>query len=463
MRSINPSNIFSYANMCNDGFCKISDESKFINSINTFHPAGHGTFFTGILDIGDGKSSCRFSWVYDCGSRRKNLIERNENTLKDFLNQKIDMICLSHFDSDHINGLETLIQKSKFKIRNLVLPYLPFSQRLETVFKTKSIDVLSFALDPFGHLKAKRLLHKVDRILLIQGSDTPTSNPTSVENPPLGSGKNKIFKIFPKGKQADINDYSPLIGEKININRKKQKEISGNKIKNLGSKWEFVFFNLPLESKNLHPRASISNIHAHVKQILNSSKKDKDKIEQLKRCYCEHFGNSNKNRNDISLCVLSRPLDSHNLHHSMVCFSAPDQAANNQSNYYTKETKIGILLTGDISIDKATINLMKSHFGTTRWNDIGVMQIPHHGSVNSWKIGNHEISQHQYSVLCVPDKGTHHPHDNVLSDLERTTVVRADYSNSVVYKVCSCPININYLEKITANIQSQIKLGLSDI
>ena len=33
----------------------------------------------------------------------------------------------------------------------------------------------------------------------------------------MKSIKNKIFKIFPKGKQADINDYSPLIGEKINI------------------------------------------------------------------------------------------------------------------------------------------------------------------------------------------------------------------------------------------------------
>lgn len=437
MQSANLGEVLPDIHGYHDIICKISGKSKYIYSINTFYPAGHGTFFTGILYLGDGESTCRFSWVYDCGSRRKNLIERNEGALENFLNQKIDMICLSHFDSDHINGLETLIQKSKFKIRNLVLPYLPFSQRLETAFKTKSIDVLSFALDPLGHLKAKRLLHKVDGILLIQGGDTPTSNPTSVENPSLGSGKNKFFKIFPKGKQVDINDYPPLIGEKININRKKQKEILGNKIKNLGSKWEFVFFNLPLESKNLHPRASISNIHAHVKQILNSSKKDKDKLEQLKRCYCEHFGNSSKSRNDISLCMLSRPLDSQNLCRSMICFSAADQAVNYQSNYCTEETKIGMLLTGDISIDKATINLMKNHFGTTRWKDIGVMQIPHHGSVKSWEIGNHNISQHQYSVLCVPDKGTHHPHNNVLNDLKDTTVVRADYSNSVVYKISS--------------------------
>ena len=424
----------------NDIFCKISGKFKFVNSVNTFHSAGHGTFFTGVLYLGDGKSTYRFSWVYDCGSRRKNLIEKNYDELNDFLNQKIDMICLSHFDSDHINGLETLIQKSEFGIRNLVLPYLPFSQRLETAFKTKSIDVLSFALDPIGHLHAKGLLNKVDQIRLIQGSDTPAADPISGENPPLDNEKDNFFEIFPEGKQPDTNTYPALIGD---IDREKQKEISGNEMKNLGLKWEFVFFNLPLKSKNSKPIASISNIHAHVKQILNSSKKDKDKIEQLKRCYREHFGNSSKSRNDISLCVLSRSLDSQNLRRSMICFSAPDQAANDQSNYCTKETKIGMLLTGDISIDKATINLMKSHFGTIRWNDIGVMQIPHHGSVNSWEIGNRDISQHQYSVLCVPDKGTHHPHNNVLSDLEGTTVVRADYSNSVVYKISSCFSCIN--------------------
>jgi hypothetical protein len=438
MQTVDPLNIIHRKISTDIDVFKSIDSTGSIESINKFHAAGHGTFFTGVLHLRSEKLNRRFSWVYDCGSRRKDLIKNNEDELNDFLKFKIDMICLSHFDADHINAVEDLIRRSKFNVRNLVLPYLPLSQRLKTVFKTKSIDVLSFALDPIGYLQAKGLLNKVDQILLIQGSDTPASNPIIDESSLSSMDEDDFFDIFPEGKQPDVDNYPALMGGENGVDRGKQKEISGNDVKNILSRWEFLFFNLPLESIAPKSRMTIEDIHAEIKKILISEEGgDKLKIKILKNFYEENFGPNSKKRNDISLCVLFRPLNPFNLYHSIACVPISHQVDSSQSVCCIDKNKFGILLTGDISLNKSTINLMRNYFRVGRWDDVCVIQIPHHGSSSAWKVGNHKISQHLYSVLCVPDKNEQnwHPHDNVLKDIVCTKVLRADYSNSVIYKV----------------------------
>lgn len=74
------------------------------------HPSGHGAFFSERI-IQEGKAD--FIVVYDCGSSNKYPKEQEliENEAKEFFNAGdiIDILFISHFDSDHVNGIKHLM------------------------------------------------------------------------------------------------------------------------------------------------------------------------------------------------------------------------------------------------------------------------------------------------------------------------------------------------------------------
>lgn len=76
-----------------------------------FHPVGHGAFFT--EQFYDDYGNLLFNVVYDCGTKTSNV---NTDTL--FTNtfpkgSHIDILFISHFDDDHISGIEKNIELPK--------------------------------------------------------------------------------------------------------------------------------------------------------------------------------------------------------------------------------------------------------------------------------------------------------------------------------------------------------------
>ncbi|CUX10237.1 MBL fold metallo-hydrolase [Agrobacterium deltaense] len=59
-------------------------------------------------------------WVYDCGSNQVDALIREVGSVAS--GGDIDLLFLSHFDSDHVNGVDLLL--SQVKVRQVVLPYL---------------------------------------------------------------------------------------------------------------------------------------------------------------------------------------------------------------------------------------------------------------------------------------------------------------------------------------------------
>lgn len=84
----------------------------------TLHPVGQGAFFS--EQFFDSSNQCLFSVIYDCGSTSKGLLNHEIEQLE----KSIDIMFISHFDNDHINGLKTLIEKKLLRATSVVV--IPF-------------------------------------------------------------------------------------------------------------------------------------------------------------------------------------------------------------------------------------------------------------------------------------------------------------------------------------------------
>ena len=87
----------------------------------TLHPSGHGAFFTERIRQ-YGKND--FIVVYDCGAKDVEERELLRKEVDEFFesNDKIDVLFISHFDSDHVNGIGSLKPYISDKTK-LVMPF----------------------------------------------------------------------------------------------------------------------------------------------------------------------------------------------------------------------------------------------------------------------------------------------------------------------------------------------------
>lgn len=83
------------------------------------HPVGHGGFHTGHLRTDDGDS---FHWAFDCGSRRSARFDEYLEAWSRRVPCALDWLFISHFDTDHVSGLNTLL--SRVVVKNVMVPYL---------------------------------------------------------------------------------------------------------------------------------------------------------------------------------------------------------------------------------------------------------------------------------------------------------------------------------------------------
>ena len=444
--------------------------SNRIHSYNQFHAAGHGTFFSGRLRIEEHSSNQvgEFLWVYDCGSARPGRMSALVQDLHDYpmphshrATDRINLLCLSHFDQDHVNGLKILLQR--FSIDVLALPYLPFERRLALassfdIEDSASADTVLFTLDPIGYLVLSGLRNRIKRIILVKGGETPASAMDApLQNSDFlpsdqaredGGLPNLPLTLSVAQARQDEN-YGPIVNrtstDGIETLDHSHAGLVGDRISGL---WEFVFFNKDLPS-GIAPKSglSLSDIQREVAEIVDKydlSARKPNLVEgwkkELRICYEKNFGKTSVARNDISLCLLSRPMFARKVSQCKL-FDPPCSSLGSCNCLIPapSTSQTGLLLTGDISLDNTTLNALKRHLHDSRWNSIWVMQIPHHGSQHSWHAPLAHLCPHEYSVLCVPDTDSrgNHPHFNVLSDLNSAhkKLFRADYNSSVVYRI----------------------------
>lgn len=413
-----------------------------------FHAVGNGTLFTGqITNVIGGCAA--FNWIYDCGSTSEKVVLKTVSNLPNWFGpaNKLDMLVLSHFDKDHINGLEALLKS--YYVKRLVLPFTEWAQNIReiSVMGQRGItpSAALFQINPARWLEVNGLTNQVGEIILVQGQDGESefSRPSSG---PDYDRPQKPERDFPFEEQPE-NEWGFPIDEvtaasvfidfgssknRKNINIKKIHH--GQPIYVCNNSFEFIFYNAEKDfsALGLVYESSGQRFSKKSRMPIQSVKKDIENTiislglhqgisglplgwrQTLKSCYEKHFGRTGEAKNNISLCMYAAPLGK-----DIIFTGYP-----------------ATLLTGDINLTSDVIDDMQMHLGNHRWLSLGRVQVPHHGSQHCWVAGNAKRFGNAQFVQCATPTKLH-PHTAVTTDLnnhkrivhyaDRTTAVYGCY------------------------------------
>lgn len=250
-------------------------------------PVGQGLFMTGRLR---GASGGVFDWVYDCGSLSGQ--EERDNAIKSYRDslprKHIDLVTLSHFDLDHINGIVALLKG--FSVGMLLLPYAPLWKRLLIAMDegiTSADPLFEFYLNPVSYF-ARETGGGLRQVVFVPEANAddvvpPSDGPLDWEQPL--DGFEAEYGDAPTESIGDtvIDDFG---GMQVRF----LKPAGRIFIPNL---WEFIPYNDPKKTSSI--RKPFEKWVTHIARIftINDSLRAKG-LKILKKGYPRWFGSEKK-------------------------------------------------------------------------------------------------------------------------------------------------------------------------
>lgn len=407
-----------------------------------FHPAGQGIFASGT--VADVDLRIPFHWVFDCGSvTRAETLTPIVQRYRDFvIDGHLDLLCISHFDQDHVNGVGDLLPG--LHIGTVVLPYCSNLERLILGSRSPSSDpdFHQFLGNPVAFLLERAA--SIQQIIIVGGpsDDQPPldlpDRPPNIDGPaepPRREGW--MFKPLERPEEASerICDTATLLAAQTRGTAVYHAPTSfyGLAVSPIRvANWEFSFFHKPINP------VSIQAIKLQVADVLRSIKRKDPDIDltgilsdeaiqkRIRNAYevgLKAAGRTGESINTTSLCVYSGPvLDQ--LTGSKILSPWPDTLIGEPSGNYCCfdffPDKCSVLYTGDANLKLPQNRTeLRDFLSVPRWDHVCVLQVPHHGSRYNWEVGSASDFAHVYSVFCADEthKGYKHPSREVVLDL----------------------------------------------
>jgi len=425
-----------------------------------FYPVGQGAFYSETHKLGDRT----FTMVHDCGSStlKKNEMEK---IIKDAFeeNSIIDVLFISHFHADHVNGIELLAKRCKIKL--VIIPLITN----EEMVLVNAINLSVYGFD------STRIFERPE---IFFGKGVSFIGILQTDEEDLGN-KERVFlsEFNEKSQERSEETDSRREGENIKVATLDEKiterkpsgtlfyisNAVGEDVSNedLTDCWRFIPFNYRADERMKKFKDELlkhdlpieevveSRLFRDNKNVKEAYKDVKKAHEVVKKAYKDICGGLNES--------------------SMILYSGKekndfiDTYAPFFLHYFPKtekqrpvevlswgESQSGCLYMGDINLNRDSIVAdIKGKLGQ-HLNFVGTLQVPHHGSKHNFS-ADILLSNMFYAVFSYgKDNSYKHPSDEVLRQLLANDIfpllVIEDSSSQVIQKrlvgniapVCRC-------------------------
>lgn len=337
------------------------------------HAVGQGGLFSGELTT----RGAPLRWVYDCGSNQRDSLRREIKIVAD--GGDIDMLFLSHLDSDHVGGVDELL--AQVNVREVILPYLNECTVLAIMARDASIGALSGVfIEAANDLATWFGSRGVETITFVAGTDEDDGGDgPSLRFDPSDGREGKCSPEWTQSPQPvtePIADPSLPQGRSGSVAMMRQ-VAPGAAVQLLtptgAINWALIpYVQLP-SAKQM--RAFEQALEDEFGTPLNKKKivadaKEKDNRDKLRNCYDGLW----LDHNLITMTLYCGPL-------------SPQRSDVSLSKFrycYSQSNKVGgWMLTGDAHLDGLRRRRQFLQFYSRVTPLMNVLMLPHHGSIHN--------------------------------------------------------------------------------
>lgn len=335
--------------------------------IRTFQPIGQGAFY---IEQFDG-----FTIVYDCGSNENESLIKKEIRSIFEKGQEIDAVFISHLHSDHVNGLEFLIEYCN--VKRIFMPLLSENDKIQLLIQNAIIQTRS-------SLFLENLIEtqSIENSSVVLVPETEIDSEINLDQEPIqidGSINSETLKNNPKLHNRNINN------------------------------WVFIPFNFRQMQRinDLKTKLSKENIFFdNISEFKNQWKQNKQR-EKIIDIFKSISGSMNAN----SMVLYSGPDKNEKSHYNHIINSL------NFNPFHRCHYLAACMYFGDYEAkgnQKWTQFL--AHY-KKYWDYVGTVQIPHHGSKYNYN-QNINRGKPKISIISAGINNIHrHPHASTLKDI----------------------------------------------
>lgn len=391
-----------------------------ITMIRTFHPIGHGAFYTERFMQG---GKYKFSAVFDCGcfeARKKGMsyaryTDRINRAVDSVFSpwEKVDLLFISHFHADHINGIKYLT--SLCDVKHIIVPQLTPN----IVIEAYVFNYIQTTTEQGDNAANSSVNLWIRDLYSHRGNDNTEGFPRVIEVMPATEipkeqerreGQEERNEM-PSTTYSDLDTKGGILSPREAIDycpAEKPDELL----------WRYIPFNPPCSNTeqllNVSPfKEAVVNGNIDFEK-LDSILKTTD-IKDIKKAYQKAYGN----HNSYSMVVFSG-IGAPQWWSIEDCCLICGRIRYHRSPCFCM---YNCLYCGDFEANadypKANNNCDKlRRFFRKYWREIGLLQVPHHGSEH-----NMNISLYEPEKVCIISAGETdkygHPDEPVLEAIRQ--------------------------------------------
>lgn len=357
-----------------------------------FYPVGQGGFYAERFYYGDENI---FNAVYDCGSisgkTAQNIVENAFQ--KD---ERIDILFISHFDSDHVN----LIYSLKAKINTIIMPLLHNNEKeillniYECIYEESDFSLIRDLMQE----SRIRVGDNFVNVIRVRTNITDNPNLEREDATIIDSGSN-ILRI------SNINQNNTLVKE-------------------LSETWSYVPYNFEYEKRHNELIDELKNNNLDIENIKTTIKcGDENQIKKIRKTVSDIYkklsGNINQNSmllySGVNIYTMNGCL--HRCEFELYsCHHYEKRLYKYQRCYrYWHRCRSGALYAGDAEFKKTDFNIKLNNY----LGFIGILQIPHHGARGNFSLDPIKKLKGK-GIICPVSYGNNsygHPSKEVLGEL----------------------------------------------